>query len=121
MKAKEYLESIGEGQVTFVITKSVKDKNSPFYHYEYETTPIYSRWEVLRDKWIDKYIVINANHPPIDITGHWVRAYNKGHLKCAMLTTENDLYTHYSEKQAKSMIAYYDREVREQLKGGDVK
>ena len=118
MTAREYLQKIvekhGPQQVTFVIAHSVRNAAAPGHHYEYQTTPVYYTDELLRypaDTWVDKHLVINADHPPIDITGIWVRNYQKGWLYCAMLTTETDLRTLYCETQATSMIAYYEREV----------
>lgn len=116
MKVKEWLESKGKNeQATFIIAKAVKDDNSPFYHKEYKTTPIFCVWEWLQTNTTEKYIVINADHSPIDITNGWVNWYKGGHLHCAILTTEEDLYTEMSKKQAEGMIAYYDKEVRKQM------
>lgn len=115
MKLREFLEEAGQNsQYTFVIQKAVKDEGSPFYNSEYTTTPIYTTWEWLRMPCIDKYIVIKRDHPPIDVTGGWLNWYNKGHLGCCMVTTEQDLLTHYGERQGRDMIAYYDREMRKQ-------
>lgn len=63
----------------------------------------------------EKYIVIRADHAPIDISGGWTNWYKGGHLHCAIITTEEDLYTHYSETQAKEMIEWYDEQVRKQM------
>ena len=116
MKVKEWLESKGKNeQATFIIAKAVKDDNSPFYHKEYRTTPIFCVREWLQTNTTEKYIVINADHSPIDITNGWVNWYKGGHLHCAILTTEEDLYTEMSKEQAERMIAYYDKEVRKQL------
>ena len=116
MKLREWLDRQGTTDVTFIIAKAVKDERSPMYHNEYRETSISQVWELKRSPWVDKYIVINANHPPIDITGSWVSKFNKGHLKCAIITTEQDLHTLYCGEQAESMISYYDKTVREQMK-----
>ena len=108
MKAKEYLSRIGNNtKVTFVIAKAVKDENTPYYHTEYKTTPIFGVWEVEKHEWIEKYIVINAIHPPIDITGHWVREFNNGWLKCAIITTEQDLYSFHCLSNTYQVFFYY--------------
>lgn len=113
MKLREFLQENGRNiQYTLVIQKTVKDEHSPFYHDEYKTTPIYSTWEWLQSSCIDKYIVINRDHPPIDVTGCWLNWYNKGNLGCCVVTTEEDLILHYGEKQGKDMIDYYDRKIR---------
>lgn len=113
MNAREYLEKMDiNSPVTFVIARAVKDEATPFYHYEYRTTPIRSAWDWLSGVWADQYLVVNDDHPPVDITGHWVKAYQAGRLSCATLTTEADLRTMYSEKQAADMIAYYNKTVK---------
>ena len=116
MKVREWLESKGTNeQATFIIAQSVKYDNTDFYHKEYRTTPIHCIWEWLKGDIGEKYIVINADHSPIDIAGHWCRAYNRGDLLCAIITTEADLYREMSKEQADRMIAYYDNEVRKQM------
>lgn len=113
MKLREWLETKDKNEsVTFIVAKSVKDEGSPFYDDIYTTVPMRSVWEWLQGESIDKYIVIKAEHPPIDVTGSWQDWYKAGRLKCCMVTTEESLYKRYSEKQAKDMIGYYDREVR---------
>lgn len=117
MKIREYLENRSSNtNVTFIIQKAVKDEHSPFYHDEYKTTSVQHPNEWLRGTFIDNYIVIKADHPPVDVTGAWHNWYKGGHLRCCMVTTEADLLTHYGEKQGRDMIAYYDREVRKQMK-----
>ena len=116
MKLTEWLQSKGENeQATFIIAKAVKNDYSPMYHNEYRTTPIRSVWEWLEGDTGEKYIVINADHAPIDISGGWTNWYKSGILHCAVITTEADLYTQYSETQAKEMLEWYDKEVRKQL------
>ena len=113
MNAREYLQKQNKLQsVTFVIAHAVKDAATPFYHYEYKTMPVFTAQEMLQGEWIDKYMVINSDHPPVDITGTWHNWYKSGRLSCAMLTTEDDLRAMYSEKQAADMIAYYNRTVK---------
>lgn len=114
MNAREYLDKLNSGrEVTFVIARAVKDEASPYYHTEYRTTPIHSAWEWLDGEALDDHIVINADHPPMDITGNWVRAYNAGRLSCAVLTTVDDLRKMYpNEAQLQRMIAYYEKTVK---------
>lgn len=112
MKVREYLQKFPDAtSVTFIKQVSVKDEASPFYHSEYKTTPIFSGWEWLRNDRICDYLVINADHPPIDVIGGWHNWYRDGHLKCAVITTEAELRKLYSEEQTQRMIAYYERTV----------
>jgi len=116
MKLTEWLKSKGKNeQATFIIAKAVKYDNSSIYHNEYRTTPIYCVWEWLKGDTGEKYIVINADHSPIDISGGWTNWYKGGHLQCAIITTEEDLYREMGEEQAKRMLDWYDRETRKQL------
>lgn len=113
MKVKEWLHTKDKNtNVTFIIAKAVKDETSPFYHTEYRTTPIRSVWEWLEGETAENYIVIKADHPPIDATGSWNDWYLKSHLLCAMIATEQDLITRYGEKQGNEMIEYYDNKLR---------
>lgn len=115
MTAREYLQKmINANQVTFIIEHAEKDEHSPFYHSAYTTTAIRGAWEWLEDfTWIDHMLVINADHPPIDVTGNWLRAYKAGHLHCAVVTTEDDIRRHYpNAEQAQRMIDYYKETVR---------
>ena len=116
MKLKEWLQSKGKyDNATFIIERIVKDDNTPFYHEEYRTTPIRTVEEWLGSTTAEKYIVIKADQAPLDISGNWTNWYKGGHLHCAVITTEEDVYTHYSETQAKEMLEWYDKKVREQM------
>lgn len=118
MNIREYLEKTGATQATFIIKKAVKDEASPFYHDEYKTTPVRYKHEWMQSEgFVDNHIVIKADHPPIDVTGAWHNWYKGGTLRCAMVTTEADLLTHYGEEQGRKMIAYYEREVQAQMEG----
>ena len=118
MNIREYLEKTAKPEATFIIQKAVKNENAPGYHNEYKTTPVRHKSEWLRGEgFIDNYIVIKADHPPIDVTGAWHNWHKGGSLGCAMVTTEADLLTHYGEKQGHRMIAYYEREVCKQMEG----
>lgn len=118
MTLREYLQKVeakrGPGRdVTFIIAHAVKDARTPFFHSEYRATPIRSASEWLRsgEDFLDESLVINADHPPIDIPGHWGAKYRKGWLDCAVLTTQADLELLYSTQQARDMAAYYKRTV----------
>lgn len=117
MKLKEFLQTKKilnkQTDITFTIAKAVKDEHTPFYHNEFYQTPIRSISEWLNLK--EEYIVINPDACPIDITGTWQKWYMKGRLLNAVITTEKDLFTHYSESQAKEMINYYDELVKKWL------
>lgn len=107
MTRKEWLENLNKNEdVTFIIAKAVKDESSPMYHTEYRTTPIRPAHEWLSVD--DRYVVINPDHPPIDITGDWGKWYRNGGLTCAIITTIEDLYKMYGSKQGDEMLRHYD-------------
>ena len=113
MKLDEFLKQVKGEDYTFTIAKAVKD-DAPFYHDIFRQTPIRSKSEWIIGNLKD-YIVINPDSCPIDISGLWQRWYKSGRLNCAIITTEEDMYKHYSEKQAKEMIEWYDKKVKEWL------
>lgn len=95
MTLNEFLKHFKGCTLTFTIAKAVKDENTPFHHEEYYQTPIryideWNDWTKAKD-----YIVINPDSCPIDIIGNWQNQYNRGYLKCMIITTEKDLYTRY--------------------------
>ena len=118
MKLKDFLKHFNENEsFTFVIAKAVKDEHAPGHHFEYRTTPIRSIWEWLRGEDMEKYIVINPSHPPIDVTGNWVNSYERCWLHCCIITTEFDLNTLYSGEQYERMLKHYDEKVNQYLDG----
>ena len=112
MKLLEFLSEQNENNLyTFTICEC-KRESTNLTNKIYRQTPLMTIWEWLKGDYLNKFIVINANHPPIDITGNWVKVYNKGWLKNCIITTEKDLIEGYGEKQGKEMIEYYDKKVR---------
>jgi len=61
---------------------------------------------------VNSYIVVNADHPPVDITGHWVHKYNRMHLDCCLIMKPEDIIKQYGEKQGKEMITYYEQTIK---------
>lgn len=115
MTAREYLEKLPNNTlVTFVIAEAHKDKYTPFYHYEYRNTPYCMKHEWLRSpEGLEGYLVVNADHPPIDITGTCVRAYNRGECRCAVIVQLDEMRKMYrSDKQYAEMVEYYQRTVK---------
>ena len=99
-------------QVTFVVQKAVYDESIKGYTDEYRTTPIRTAGEWLDSTVADKYIVINADHPPIDVTGTWTARYKRGELACCVVTTEDELRKRYpNAEQAQQMIEWYEKTV----------
>lgn len=114
MTIREYLqknEFDNSADVTFIVQRAVKDDGSP-YHSEYRTTSVRTVLEWLEgEEFVDAYIVINADHPPIDVSGTWNNWYKKGLLRCAVVTTEEELLKLYGENQGRDMVDFYKRTV----------
>jgi len=100
--------------VTFIIARAVKDEHSPSYSYQYQTTSIRAAWEWLESPgWLEDYIVLNADHPPICIPGFWQYDYKAGRLKCCIIVKPEDLRkTCGGEKQFRDMLDWYERTVK---------
>lgn len=111
MRFKDYLATLKDNDnVTFI---KVEFDETNFHRTKYLTTANKPVWDWKRAENIQDFIVANKDCPPIDITGGWLRDYNRGFLNCCMLISEEAIYKMYpNQEQAKSMIEYYEREVK---------
>lgn len=119
MRVKEYLELAQVkpyADVTFIKARARKDANTPFYHQEYQTTPIRRASEWRESKLMD-YIVLNDKQPPIEWASgaHWIPKFNRGDLLSILVISEDDLRLLYSESQAQSTEQYIDKKLKESL------
>ena len=116
MLVRDYLELKGyKGNITFIKARARKDAHTPYYHYEYQTTPIINVDELYdRDSKLLDYIVLNDKQSPIDWltnTG-WTNWYNRGQLKSMLVVTKEDLQLVYrNPQQLESMIKRIDNEL----------
>ena len=107
MKVIEYLQEQKNYQdITFIITTG--DLN--------RTTPIRTA-----EEWMDsnndilEYVILNHKQPPIGWGGavSWIDKYNRGILKCLLITSEEVLKKQYPrEEQYLSLLDMVDREAR---------
>ena len=117
MKVKEYLSRFNKyTKVTFTKARARKDANTPFYHIEYQTTPIQTI-EDWNNANIMDYYILNDKQPPIEwlIGKGWINQYNKGELLSLLVISEEDLHLRYNKKQAKDIIEYIDKKIAEEL------
>jgi hypothetical protein len=113
MTAREYLEKLPKDNlVTFIIAEAHHEVAS-FWSYRYHNTPMRMRREWLGSpEWGKDYLVINADCPPIDITGSWYNAYKRGGCYCAMIVTLEEMRkTYNSDAQFNDMVEYYNKNV----------
>ena len=117
MLVREFLKNI-TGEVTFIKARARKDAHTPFYHDEYQTTPI-RRVEEWDGKILD-YIILNDAQTPIDwLSGApWKVAFDRGDLTSLLVIDPEDLALLYPGKEQRDhMIKYIDEKI---TKRGDI-
>ena len=101
MTVKDYFKIIGKyDSVTFIKARARKDAHTPFYHPEYQVTPIRTVNEWCQCDIVD-YIILNDNQMPIDwLSGaSWGNQVKRGSLKCLLVISRADGELLYNEKQ----------------------
>ena len=113
MTVRQYLEKLNEGlMVTFIKARARKDAHTPFYHPEYQTTPIFMAREWLdgnNARFLDS-TVLNDKQMPIDwlCGAQWGAHVRKGTIKCLLIISEDDFALLYNEAQRGSMVQFID-------------
>lgn len=113
MKVKDYLAQYPTAmQVTFIKARARKDANTPFYHPEYQTTPIRSIWEWEGNDIMD-YLILNDKQHPIEwLSGlGWGNSFNRGHLISLLVISQEDLDKLYSKEQGQSLIQSIEEKI----------
>lgn len=110
MLVKDYIKRFNiDGNITFIKARARKDAHTPFYHPEYQTTPVKyaSEW---KETAIMDYIVLNDKQSPIDwLSGvSWNNAFKKGQLASLLVISEEDLALLYPGEQRERMVSYID-------------
>lgn len=114
MTVKEYLSNFNQYMdVTFIKARARKDANTPYYHAEYQTTPIRTieEWEKSN---IMNYYVLNNKQCPIDwLSGAlWKARFYNGSLLSLLVISKEDIELLYSKDQAASLIEYIEKEIK---------
>lgn len=114
MTVREYLERTKwKGQITFIKARARKDAHAPFFHPEYQTTPLRFAWEWQSDHVLDS-IVLNDKQPSITwLSGaDWNPHISRGHFKCLLIIHPDDFSQLYpGETQRKGMEEYIDKQL----------
>jgi hypothetical protein len=110
MKVADYLAKMTEPHVTFIKARAREDAHTPFYHAEYQTTPLYRTWEAERDGVLSDYIILNDKLGSIDwLSGadwnNWIRT---GMARCLLVISPEDMKLLYCEEQSKSMEKFIE-------------
>lgn len=109
MRVRNYLEKLSASQdVTFIKARARKDANTPFYHPEYQTTPIWKAGEWLAstsDRLMDS-IVLNDRQMPIDwlCGAKWGDAVKNGTLRCLLVVSPDDFAALYRGKDQRESM-----------------
>lgn len=113
MLVREFLKDI-TGEVTFIKARARKDGNTPFYHAEYQTTPIFLVEELKGSKLLD-YVILNDSQPPIDwLSGaKWKLRHDRGLLASLLVISPEDLAILYpSNERRNHTVEFIDRKIR---------
>ena len=113
MLVKEFLNNKPDYKnVTFIKARARKDANTPFYHTEYQETPIRTVCEWKGD--ILDYIILSDAQAPIDwLSGsRWKNAFDRGELISLLVISAEDLELLVPDKeQRNNTIEYIDSQI----------
>ena len=113
MLVKEFLINKPDYKnVTFIKARARKDANTPFYHPEYQETPIRMAYEWKGD--ILDYIILNDAQAPIDwLSGcKWKNAFDRGELISLLVISEEDFELLFPDKeQREDLIKSIDSQI----------
>ena len=115
VKVREYLDQFTtSSNISFIVTKAVKDEGSPFFHEEYHTSPMYYVSNLRELQWAMDMNVLNDHQPPIDwlCGAKWGTWYNKGWLTSMLIISDEDIELLYGKKQSESMLKYIEKEMK---------
>ena len=114
MTVREYLKDCNKhADVTFIKARARQDAHTPWYHAEYQTTPIRTLAEWKKSNLMDYYI-LNDKQCPIDwLSGaRWKVAFDNGRLISLLVISKEDLEMLYSKEQASRIIEYIDKKIK---------
>lgn len=115
MTVKEFIETYRKSnKITFIKARARKDAATPFYHAEYQTTPIFNLYDKIGT--LSDYIILNDAQPPIDwLSGApWINQFKTGYLESLLIISPEDFELLYGgEEQRKHMIDFIDKKIQE--------
>lgn len=111
MTVKTYLEKLDKPvEITFIKARARKDARTPFYHAEYQTTPLFSRIECKEEAILANYIILSDKQRPID----WLcgATWDRPWVLCLLVISPDDLALLYpNEEQRNGMIESVDNQL----------
>lgn len=114
MTVREYLEKTGwKGNLTFIKARARKDAHTPFFHPEYQTTPMRYAWEWQSDHILDS-IVLNDKQPSITwLSGaDWNLDIKRKNARCLLIIHPEDFKQLYPDAdQRKGMEEYIGKQL----------
>lgn len=117
MRVRKYLEKLEPlTDVTFIKARARKDAHTPFYHCEYQETPIYMAKDWLKNNQTELLdsIILNDKQMPIQwLSGaDWTSAISNGRLKCLLVISEEDCVLLFSKAQQESLEEYIEDRIK---------
>lgn len=97
-------------EVTFLKARAREDAHSPFYHPEYQTTPLRCNWEWLQGSSpVLDSIILNDNQPSISwLSGaDWNVDIKIGRAKCLLVISEDDMEKLTPNKEQREHMEKY--------------
>lgn len=111
MIVRDYLKRLPENMsATFLKARARKDANTPFYHAEYQTTPLLAVWE-----WLEGHssvldaVVLNDKQESITwLSGaDWNPDIRAGRSICLVVISREDMETLYPNKEQREGTEAY--------------
>lgn len=92
MTVAEYVKKTSVPHMTFIKVRARKDAHTPFYHPEYQTTPLYHTFEVEEESILSDYIIMNDRQASITyLSGaDWNGWIKKGMARCLLVISPED-------------------------------
>lgn len=111
MTVAEYIKKTQVPHITFIKVRARKDAHTPFYHPEYQTTPLFYTYEVEEKGILSDYIIMNDRQASITyLSGaDWNTWIKKGMARCLLVVSPEDYkLLHYDD----GMIRYIDERLK---------
>lgn len=114
MTVLEYLQKTEVNEFTFIKARARKDAQTPFYHAEYQTTPMFQKREIVSTGFLSNYIILNDRQEAIEwLSGAgWNYRIRKGWARCLLVINPEDFKLLYGEKQMQEITAYIDKKLK---------
>lgn len=115
MTVLEYLQKTEVNEFTFIKARARKDAQTPFYHAEYQTTPMFQKHEIVSTEFLSNYIILNDRQEAIEwLSGAgWNSKIRSGWARCLLVISPEDLKTLIpNAEQRNSLVEFIDKKLK---------